>query len=435
MLLKRGKSMELRIRNFAKILKADIKIDGITIIAGNNNIGKSTVGKILDAVFNATYDIDEKMNKARIDSLASMLRNEVESNMDRGNLRIRHLAYSSYCEFAKSLLECEKDEQEKVCKEYENLMIPAIRQKSDFVEKILGHIEENKKISDKTFSKAIYTNYFVESFHEQINSLYNQNESAEVVLWVKEKNIQLTFKGDECVQEERQLEIINSSLYIDDPFVLDEMNNNSLFGMSGLPIYKRNILKKLVQKEDKEVEEKTFSNLLMANKIEEIMQIIDRVAAGKITKKQKYIYQLAGEASNGIDVASLSTGLKAFLILKQILLNGNLHDKDVIVLDEPEIHLHPEWQLLYAEIIVLLQKKFNFHIIVTTHSAHFMEALELYSKKYKISERCNYYLASLQEGCSVFENVTENISKIYKQMVDPTLLLSQLREELETEDD
>ena len=29
----------------------------ITIIAGNNNLGKSTIGKILDAVFNATYDI------------------------------------------------------------------------------------------------------------------------------------------------------------------------------------------------------------------------------------------------------------------------------------------------------------------------------------------------------------------------------------------
>ena len=52
--------MELKIRNFAKILEADIEIDGITIIAGNNNLGKSTIGKILDAVFNATYDIDEK---------------------------------------------------------------------------------------------------------------------------------------------------------------------------------------------------------------------------------------------------------------------------------------------------------------------------------------------------------------------------------------
>ena len=123
------------------------------------------------------------------------------------------------------------------------------------------------------------------------------------------------------------------------------------------------------------------------------------------------------------------------MILKQILLNGNLQDKDVIVLDEPEIHLHPEWQLLYAQVIVLLQKKFNFHIIVTTHSAHFMEALELYSQKYEISERCNYYLAGLQEDGAVFENVTDNISKIYRQMVDPTLLLSRLREELEAEDD
>ena len=190
-----------------------------------------------------------------------------------------------------------------------------------------------------------------------------------------------------------------------------------------------------MQKEEREVEEKTFLGLLANNKLEDIMQIIDSVANGKITKKQKYMYQLAGESSKEIDVASLSTGLKAFLVLKQILLNGNLQDKDVIVLDEPEIHLHPEWQLLYAEIIVLLQKKFNFHIVVTTHSAHFLEALELYSRKYEIAERCNYYLTSLQEEGVVFENVTENISKIYKQMVDPALLLSRLREELDTEND
>ena len=56
------------------------------------------------------------------------------------------------------------------------------------------------------------------------------------------------------------------------------------------------------------------------------------------------------DSSKDIDVASLSTGLKAFVILKQLLINGNVQDKDVIVLDEPEIHLHPEWQLLYAEI-------------------------------------------------------------------------------------
>ena len=37
--------MRLRILNFAKVKEADIILDGITIIAGKNNTGKSTIGK------------------------------------------------------------------------------------------------------------------------------------------------------------------------------------------------------------------------------------------------------------------------------------------------------------------------------------------------------------------------------------------------------
>lgn len=68
--------MELKVRNFAKIAEADIIIDGITIIAGNNNTGKSTVGKILDAIFNTTINIGEKMNKARVNLLSEALQND-----------------------------------------------------------------------------------------------------------------------------------------------------------------------------------------------------------------------------------------------------------------------------------------------------------------------------------------------------------------------
>ena len=425
--------MKLRIRNFAKISKADIEIDGITIIAGNNNTGKSTIGKSLDAVFNATYNMDEKMNRARVRSLAYMLRNEVENS--KGRINGHRNFYYDYQNLASRLLECEVSEWKAICEAFADSIIFPQKQEIGFEEKILDRLKENQKISDDTFGKAIYTNYFGQVFHEQINSLYHPEKLAEIILSVKEKDIELVFKGNECIQEKRQLEINNTSLYIDDPFVLDEMNNNPTYSMLDLAVQKRNVLQKLMQKEEKSVEEKTFSDLLVANKLEEIMRIINSVAAGKIVKGQKYMYQLEEDSSKEIDVASLSMGLKSFLILKQLLLNGNLQNKDVIVLDEPEIHLHPEWQLLYAEIIVLLQKKFNFHIVVTTHSAHFLEALELYSRKYEIAEKCNYYLTSLQEDGVVFENVTENISKIYKQMVDPALLLSRLREELDTEND
>ena len=37
--------MRIKISNIGKIKEADVTINGITVIAGENNTGKSTVGK------------------------------------------------------------------------------------------------------------------------------------------------------------------------------------------------------------------------------------------------------------------------------------------------------------------------------------------------------------------------------------------------------
>ena len=414
--------MELRIKNFAKISEADIVIDGITVIAGNNNTGKSTVGKILDAVFNVTNNIVVKMNKARADSLADMLEKELEQVQAKGQgySADRYENSLTIHRFAEELMKEESNLRE-ICR----LVITRIE----------NLITEISQISESSLSQAIYTKYFRDIFHEQINSLYHRDDNAEITLQIKGKKIQLTFSLDECVKSVRELAVSSTSLYIDDPFVLDELNNVYSFFTTESSMHKKNIIEKLRDTPEKAVEERVLSELLINKRLEEITQLMDTVASGKVLKRYHYMYQMNGDISKELDVASLSTGLKTFVIIKQLLLNGALNEKDVIVLDEPEIHLHPEWQLIYAEIIVLLQKKFDFHIIVTTHSSHFMEALELFSKKYGISKRCNYYLADVKEDGAYFENVTDNLSKIYKQMVDPTLLLSRLREELETADD
>ena len=52
--------MKLRIRNVAKIEEADLELNGITIIAGNNNTGKSTIGKIVFSLFNSLVNLEEK---------------------------------------------------------------------------------------------------------------------------------------------------------------------------------------------------------------------------------------------------------------------------------------------------------------------------------------------------------------------------------------
>ena len=53
--------MNITIENVGKIRHADITIDGITVIAGENGSGKSTVGKALYAAFNSLHNSDEKI--------------------------------------------------------------------------------------------------------------------------------------------------------------------------------------------------------------------------------------------------------------------------------------------------------------------------------------------------------------------------------------
>ena len=59
--------MKLRIRNVAKIEEADLELNGITIIAGNNNTGKSTIGKIVFSLFNSLVNLEEKIVKQKRD--------------------------------------------------------------------------------------------------------------------------------------------------------------------------------------------------------------------------------------------------------------------------------------------------------------------------------------------------------------------------------
>lgn len=50
-----------------------MEINGITVVAGEKDIGKSTIGKILFAVFNSFYYTMDKIRAERIDSVNNQL--------------------------------------------------------------------------------------------------------------------------------------------------------------------------------------------------------------------------------------------------------------------------------------------------------------------------------------------------------------------------
>lgn len=116
-------------------------------------------------------------------------------------------------------------------------------------------------------------------------------------------------------------------------------------------------------------------------------------------------------------------------MIERLLESGKLKQKDVLILDEPEIHLHPEWQLIYAETIVVLQKEFDLTVLVTTHSPYFLEAIEVYTRKYNLEEKTNYYLAVNEEESCFMKDVTENLEEIYRLMFDPMQKLEDMENE------
>mgnify|MGYP001237739125 CR=1 FL=1 len=107
-------------------------------------------------------------------------------------------------------------------------------------------------------------------------------------------------------------------------------------------------------------------------------------------------------------------------LLQLLEKGGFLRQGNIVIIDEPEVHLHPKWQLLYAEIIICLVQQ-GTHVIVTTHSPYILEALELYSKKLS-TEVVQYYYASVDNG-TVFENVTSNLDYIYQSLAEPFIKL------------
>ncbi len=163
----------------------------------------------------------------------------------------------------------------------------------------------------------------------------------------------------------------------------------------------------------------SLSNQMRKDKTEQITNSLHQVLAGEFVDTRDGLSFRQKGLLDDLSVGNLSAGLKAFAIIKRLLDSHNLNEQDVLILDEPEIHLHPEWQLIYAELIVLLQKTFNLTILLTTHSPYFLEAIEVFSEKHGLKEKTRYYLAHMQDGYATFDDVTDDTARIYHLLAEP----------------
>ena len=133
-------------------------------------------------------------------------------------------------------------------------------------------------------------------------------------------------------------------------------------------------------------------------------------------------------------IYNTASGIKQIGIIQLLLANRQLKDNCVLIIDEPEVNLHPEWQMKFAEILTLIASRLNVSIYINTHSPLFVEAVNTFADYYDLSDETTYHLAERKGDLyDIHEIPEDNLSKLYDNLGRPYLKLDMLKIQKERE--
>lgn len=412
--------MRLNIENIGKLQSASVDINGITIIAGENNTGKSTIGKTLYCLFSAFHNINDKINEERASSIYQAISRPIRKNFPQVHPRKIRKLVDDICSEREMYIQ-HPDELETCLinayktyfdntEEFENFNTNSV------IERVLSYL----KLDDNIIKSNVLKKFLASEFNMQVGNINAKDLNSVISLEIHGKKIiDVLIEKNENIDIKCSVDVYSNLVYIEDPFVVDELAND-------FPLYiileenrKSQLIKALMQKRNSSVVNNVIEEMVVSEKLGQIFDMINHICEGRLeTIENSYAYTSAN-FSQPLALSNISTGLKTFLIIKTLLLNGAIEEGGIIVLDEPEIHLHPEWQLLLAELIVLMHKYFNIHILLNTHSPYFLRAVQVYAAKYEITNNCKFYLTEISNDAACISDVTNCVDRIYAKLSRP----------------
>ena len=134
------------------------------------------------------------------------------------------------------------------------------------------------------------------------------------------------------------------------------------------------------------------------------------------SKTIRFISKDSGLELSPINIAS---GIKTFGLVQILLETKVIGNNKVLIWDEPENHLHPRWQVAFAELLVNLAKK-GIPVVISTHSPYFVQGIRYFSAKHDIENYTNYYLAEEQNNMlSEIKEVTNDLNQVFSKLAEP----------------
>lgn len=411
--------MELKVKNIGRVEKADIHLQGITIVAGENGTGKSTLSKSLYAILEMFYNQQQRAETQRRRSENALIRNWIYHGRKPIMLNVSQV---------REILYRTKDDVSKFTDEIWNF-----RQKMDY-----GHNDSSESSYDKMKTEA---QEFLKAYNDILNKpldYYVKYASQLILDDVFKKQINclkcngtgiieiLTDGGNTKISvSDNKLTDMSDILFESDSIKPIYITTADLMGNVNETMQTRFLPNTQLTQFLKFEYEQSGLTAEEYQKLEEqkqtFEQIFNQVLEGEIYTDDNQLAYRDNWCNEKIDLQNVASGMKIFLILKRLIHNGVFLNRICLIIDEPETNLHPEWQLVLAHLLVLMNQKLQTYIYINSYSPYFVRGMEYYANEHHALDICNFNLMHKQEQTGLFscEEVTHRLGAIYDKLAEP----------------
>ena len=189
--------MKLSLKNIGKIETASVEINGITVIAGENNTGKSTVGRALFAVFNSFYNIQKQIESERVQNIENLIDIMYRNVTNRYTRRFdsREIAQKIVAQIYlyKDDTEAVKDLIVKTILQYDENFEKHIDDNS--IDEYIVRIKDGLNVADLVIFKSVLEKKLDAEFAGEVNNIFT-DKTGEIVLSIKDTNIIVTIEDN-----------------------------------------------------------------------------------------------------------------------------------------------------------------------------------------------------------------------------------------------
>ena len=388
--------IQISIKDYKAVKSAEIELNGITVISGINGSGKSSISRLLyyalkyannyDTIVNRLF-VEELMPIDRLiqssvsgipqNDLTRQIQNQQRIAATANDNSIKKEAYINAVILIKEL--------------FHNL---SKNDPSAFrIMSLVSQIGENRRSNSPVLKGGGWDAVInsIEDLFEKTNHISQSRDYPifrDAVMMATNDNLKnvrmceygVPFVGKD-VKNVPLLNYIQHVVYIDTPMIAGLDMRNGAFQS----VEYWNDLNAMLSTPAKRSFNRTINNY-----IKEIIggsAYIDYGLSASGTMK----YQR--EDGLEINLSDSATGIRSLSMIQALLRNGTITENTLLVIDEPEAHLHPQWIVEYARIIVMLHQKIGTKFFIASHSTDFVSAIKYIAEKQKIQKSLSFYLA------------------------------------------